>query len=163
LAEQPSAWNVAFWPPTGRPGCYSIQTFTMLGALAGIAGWLWMTGRTAPLRLLAGAIAITVSAHRRVPAERRHNGSLRTDCRGGRRPRRLGSIRLASSIIAIEVLCWWRRAACTLAAQVDDVDREANPLRRHGPRDPAAASGGPYGPFGVRPRALWAFVLFARV
>ena len=36
----------------------------MLGALAGIAGWLWMTGGTALAAiLLAGAIAITVSAY----------------------------------------------------------------------------------------------------
>ena len=143
-----------------------IRTFTMLGALAGIAGWLWMTGGTALAAiLLAGAIAITVSAY--IVASRQNvDGTTEVSAlivMAAGVLAGMGSMRLASGIIAIEVLLLVEKSRLhALAAQVDDVDL------RSGVRFGVMAlvilpllPEGPYGPFGgVRPRALWAFVLF---
>lgn len=41
-----------------------IRTFTMLGATAGLCGWLWKSGLTVPSAiLLTGAVAITAVAY----------------------------------------------------------------------------------------------------
>jgi uncharacterized membrane protein (DUF4010 family) len=143
-----------------------IRTFTMLGALAGLAGWLWMTGVTALAAiLLAGAVAITVSAY---IASSRQNVDGTTEVAAlivmaagvlaG-----MGSLRLASGIIAVEVLLLIEKSHLhALATRIDDIDL------RSGVRFGVMAlvilpvlPQGPYGPFGgVRPRELWALVLF---
>ena len=47
-----------------------IRTFTLLGGLAGLSGWLWTAGLTAPAVVLLGAAAaITAAAY--VAASRR--------------------------------------------------------------------------------------------
>jgi uncharacterized membrane protein (DUF4010 family) len=143
-----------------------IRTFTMLGALAGLVGWLWMTGVTVLAAiLLGGAVAITVSAY---IASSRQNVDGTTEVAAlivmaagvlaG-----MGSLRLASGIIAVEVLLLIEKSRLhALATRIDDIDL------RSGVRFGVMAlvilpvlPQGPYGPFGgVRPRELWALVLF---
>ncbi len=143
-----------------------IRTFTMLGATAGLSGMLWTAGVTwLAALLLAGAVGLTVTGYVRAS---RHDVDGTTEVAAlivlaagilaG-----IGEVRLASGIIAIESLLlveksrlhgWVRRIA--------DLDLRA--AARFGvmalvvlPLLPA----GPIGPFGgVKPRELWALVLF---
>jgi uncharacterized membrane protein (DUF4010 family) len=143
-----------------------IRTFTMLGALAGLAGWLWVTGVTVLAAiLLGGAVAITASGY--IAASRQNvDGTtevaalivMAAGVLAG-----MGSLRLASGIIAVEVLLLVEKSRLhALATRIDDVDL------RSGVRFGIMAlvilpllPEGPYGPFGgVRPRELWALVLF---
>ena len=142
-----------------------IRTFTLLGGLAGLSGWLWTAGLTAPAVVLLGAAAaITAAAY--VAASRRDvDGTteiaalvvMAAGVTAG-----IGAYRLASGIIAITSLLLVEKSRLhALAARIDDVGLRAGvrfavmalvvlPLL---PR-------GPYGPFGgVRPRELWALVL----
>ena len=50
-----------------------VRTFTLLGGLGGLAGWLWSAGFTLPsVVLIAGAAAITTAAYvARMQHERR--------------------------------------------------------------------------------------------
>jgi uncharacterized membrane protein (DUF4010 family) len=143
-----------------------IRTFTMLGALAGLAGWLWVTGVTVlAATLLGGAVAITVSAY--IAASRQNvDGTTEVSAlivMAAGVLAGMGSLRLASGIIAVEVLLLVEKSRLhALATRIDDVDL------RSGVRFGVMAlvilpllPEGPYGPFGgVRPRELWALVLF---
>jgi uncharacterized membrane protein (DUF4010 family) len=143
-----------------------IRTFTMLGALAGLAGWLWMTGvAVLAAILLAGAVAITASAY--IAASSRDvDGTTEVSAlivMAAGVIAGTGSVRLASGIIAVEVLLLVEKSRLhALATRIDDVDL------RSGVRFGVMAlvilpllPEGPYGPFGgVRPRMLWALVLF---
>jgi uncharacterized membrane protein (DUF4010 family) len=143
-----------------------IRTFTMLGALAGVAGWLWMTGGAALAAiLLTGAVAITVSAY--IVASRQNvDGTTEVSAlivMAAGVLAGMGSLRLASGIVAVEVLLLVEKSRLhALAERIDDVDLRS--AVRFGvmalvilPLLPE----GPFGPLGgVRPRALWAFVLF---
>jgi uncharacterized membrane protein (DUF4010 family) len=143
-----------------------IRTFTLLGGLAGLSGSLWTVGLTAPaVVLLSGAAAITVVAY--IAASRRDvDGTtevaalvvMAAGVMSG-----IGAYRLASGIIALTTLLLVEKSRLhALAARIDDVGLRAGvrfavmalvvlPLL---PR-------GPYGPLGgVRPRELWALVLF---
>jgi len=143
-----------------------MRTFTMLGGLAGLSGSLWTLGMTAPAVVLLGAAAaITAAAY---IAASRHDVDGTTEIAAlvvmaagifaG-----LGAYRLASGIIALTSLLLVEKSRLhALAARIDDVGLRAGvrfavmalvvlPLL---PR-------GPYGPLGgVRPRELWALVLF---
>ena len=143
-----------------------IRTFTMLGAVGGLSGWLWTTGITAPGAILfAGAVTIVAAAY--LAASRQDvDGTtevaalvvLAAGVTAG-----LGSVRIASGIIALTTLLLveksWLHA---LVARIDDVGL------RSGVRFAVMAlvilpllPAGPYGPLGgVRPRELWALVLF---
>ena len=143
-----------------------IRTFTMLGALAGLSGWLWTTGVTVPAAiLLAGAVAITAAAY---VAASRHDVDGTTEVAAlvvlaagvlaG-----LGAVRLASGIIAITSLLLVEKSRLhALVQRIDDVELRA------GVRFAVMAlvvlpllPEGPYGPLGgIRPRELWALVLF---
>jgi uncharacterized membrane protein (DUF4010 family) len=143
-----------------------IRTFTMLGALAGVAGSLWMTGGAALAAiLLTGGVAITVSAY--IVASRQNvDGTTEVSAlivMAAGVLAGMGSLRLASGIIAVEVLLLVEKSRLhALAERIDDVDLRS--AVRFGvmalvilPLLPE----GPFGPLGgVRPRALWAFVLF---
>lgn len=143
-----------------------IRTFTLLGGLAGLSGSLWTLGLTAPaVVLLSAAAAITVAAY---------IAASRIDVDGTTEIAALvvmaagvfagvGNYRLASGIIALTTLVLVEKSRLhALAARIDDVGLLAGvrfavmalvvlPLL---PR-------GPYGPLGgVRPRELWALVLF---
>lgn len=143
-----------------------IRTFTMLGAIGGLAGWLWTTGATAPsVVLLAGGVAITAAAY---------IASSRVDVDGTTEVAALvvlaagllaglGHFRLASGIIALTTLLLVEKSRLhALVARIDTVGL------RSGVRFGVMAlvilpllPPGPYGPLGgVRPRELWMLVLF---
>jgi uncharacterized membrane protein (DUF4010 family) len=143
-----------------------IRTFTLLGAIGGFAGWLWNAGITLPAAiLLAGAVAIIAAAYA---------AGSRQDIDGTTEVVALvvlaagviagiGSIRLASASIAIATLLLIEKSRLhSLVDRIDDVGM------RSGIRFAVMAlvilpllPEGPYGPLGgVRPRELWALVLF---
>ena len=143
-----------------------IRTFTMLGAIGGFSGWLWTAGVTAPAAILfAGAVAIVAAAY--VAGSRQEiDGTtevvalvvLAAGVLAG-----FGSIRLASGIIAIATLLLVEKSRLhALVKRIDDVGL------RSGVRFAVMAlvvlpllPEGPYGPLGgIRPRELWALVLF---
>jgi uncharacterized membrane protein (DUF4010 family) len=141
------------------------RTFTLLGGLAGIAGWLWTLGfQPVAMVLLAGAAALVVVAY--VAASRQViDGTtevaalvvLSAGVLAG-----TGYFVLASAIVAITTLLLVEKSRLhALIARIDDAGLRAGvrfavmavvvlPLL---PR-------GPYGPLGgIRPRQLWLFVL----
>lgn len=143
-----------------------IRTFTMLGGMAGLSGWLITMGqREFALVLLVGATALIVAAY---AAGSRQDVDATTEVAAlvvvaagvlaG-----LGSIRLACGTIALlNLLLVEKSRLHSLVARIDDVSLRA--AVRFGvmalvvlPLLPV----GPYGPLGgVRPRELWALVLF---
>jgi uncharacterized membrane protein (DUF4010 family) len=143
-----------------------IRTFTMLGAVAGFSGWLWTAGVTAPAAILfAGAVTVVAAAY--VAGSRQNiDGTtevaalvvLAAGLLAG-----IGAVRLASGIIALETLLLIEKSRLhALVQRIDDVSL------RSGVRFAAMAlvvlpllPAGPFGPLGgVRPRELWALVLF---
>ena len=143
-----------------------IRTFTMLGALGGLSGWLWTLGVTAPAAILgAGAVLIIVAGYL---AASRHDVDGTTEVAAlvvvaAGTLAGLDYIRLASGIFASTTLLLVEKSRLhALARRIDDVGL------RSGVRFAAMAlvilpllPPGPYGPFGgVRPRELWALVLF---
>jgi uncharacterized membrane protein (DUF4010 family) len=138
----------------------------MLGAVSGLSGWLLALGHHGvAVALVAGATAIVVAAY--VVASRRDVDAttemaamvvIAAGVLAG-----IGSTRLASGIIALLTLLLVEKSRLhSMVARIDDVSLRA--ALRFGvmalvvlPLLPP----GPYGPFGgVRPRALWAVVLF---
>lgn len=150
--------------PSARFG--GIRTFTMLGATAGLSGWLFTIDMAAVATvLLSGAVAIIAAAY---VAASKTDVDATTEVAGlvvlaagvfaG-----IGSFQLASGIIALLSLVLIEKSRLhSLVARIDDVSLRA--AVRFGvmalvilPLLPT----GPYGPFGgVRPRELWALVLF---
>jgi uncharacterized membrane protein (DUF4010 family) len=143
-----------------------IRTFTMLGGLAGLSGSLWVLGVRAPAVVLLGAAAaITVAAYA-VASRQDVDGTTEVAAlvvMAAGFIAGLGDYRLASGIIALTTLLLVEKSRLhAMAARIDDVGLRAGvrfavlalvvlPLL---PR-------GPYGPLGgVRPRELWALVLF---
>jgi uncharacterized membrane protein (DUF4010 family) len=138
----------------------------MLGAVGGFSGWLWTAGVTAPAAILfAGAVAVVAFAYL---------AGSRQDIDGTTEVAALvvlaagvlagiGSVRLASGIIALVTLLLVEKSRLhALVTRIDDV------ALRSGVRFAVMAlvilpllPDGPYGPLGgVRPRELWALVLF---
>jgi len=143
-----------------------IRTFTMLGASAGVSGWLWSVGVTIPSAiLLGGAVAIVAAAY---AAGSRQDIDGTTEVAalvvlGAGVLAGIGSIRLASGIIALLTLLLVEKSRLhALVGRIDDVGL------RSGVRFAVMAlvilpllPEGPYGPLGgVRPRELWVLVLF---
>ena len=143
-----------------------IRTFTMLGAVSGLSGSLLTLGEPlAAIALLAGATAIIVAAY---VAASRQDVDATTEVAAlvvvaagvfaG-----LRSFRLASGIIALLSLLLVEKSRLHLiVARIDDVSLRA--AVRFGVMAlvvlPLLPSG-PYGPLGgIRPRELWALVLF---
>jgi uncharacterized membrane protein (DUF4010 family) len=143
-----------------------VRTFTLLGGLGGLAGWLWGAGFTLPaVVLLAGAAAITTAAY---------VARMRVDVDGTTEVAALvviaagviagaGVHRLASGVIALTTLLLVEKSRLhALVTRIDDIGLRAAarfavmalvvlPLLPEGP----------YGPMGgVRPREIWALVLF---
>jgi uncharacterized membrane protein (DUF4010 family) len=143
-----------------------IRTFTMLGALGGISGWLWFTGVTAPAAiLLAGAVAVIAAAY---VASSRHDIDGTTEVAAlvvlaAGLLAGMGSTRLASGITALLTLLLVEKSR--LHAVARRIDQEG---LRSGVRFAVMAlvvlpllPEGPYGPLGgIRPRELWSLVLF---
>jgi uncharacterized membrane protein (DUF4010 family) len=150
--------------PRARLG--GLRTFSMLGALAGLSGWLWTLGFSAAATvLLTGAIIIIAVAY---ATASRHDVDATTEIAAlvvlaagvlaG-----IGYHRLASAIIALESLLLVEKPRLhALVKRVDEMELRA------GVRFAVMAlvvlpvlPEGPYGPLGgIRPRELWALVLF---
>jgi uncharacterized membrane protein (DUF4010 family) len=157
-------WSGHAAGPSARFG--GIRTFTMLGALSGLSGWLLTLGQhAAAIALLAGAIAIISAAY--VAASRQDVDAtteiaalvvVASGVFAG-----LGWFRLSSGIIALLSLLLVEKSRLhSMVARIDDVSLRA--AVRFGVMAlvvlPLLPSG-PYGPLGgVRPRELWALVLF---
>jgi len=143
-----------------------IRTFTLLGGLGGLAGLLWINGIAWPaVILLLGAVTIVAAAYL---------AGSRTDVDSTTEVAALvvigagflagtGTYQIPSGIIAITCLLLVEKSRLhALAANIDDVGLRAGvhfavmalvvlPLLPPGPF-------GPWG--GIRPRELWALVLF---
>ncbi|MCM3880546.1 MAG: DUF4010 domain-containing protein [Vicinamibacterales bacterium] len=150
--------------PRARLG--GLRTFTMLGALAGLSGWLWTLGfSAAATALLVGAIIIVGVAY---ATASRYEVDATTEIAAllvlaagvlaG-----IGYHRLASAIVALESLILVEKSRLhALVKRVDETELRA------GVRFAVMAlvilpilPAGPYGPLGgIRPRELWALVLF---
>lgn len=143
-----------------------IRTFTMLGAVGGLSGWLWTAGVATPAAILfAGAVTIVAAGY--VAGSRQDiDGTtevaalivLAAGVLAG-----MGSIKLASGIIALVTLLLVEKSSLhALVHRIDDIGL------RSGVRFAVMAlvvlpllPEGPYGPLGgVRPREIWALVLF---
>ncbi|HEV7765851.1 MAG TPA: MgtC/SapB family protein [Thermoanaerobaculia bacterium] len=143
-----------------------IRTFTLLGGLGGLAGLLWITGLTLPAAiLLAGTVAIVAAAYF---AGTRTDIDSTTEVAalvviGAAFLAGLGAYQISSGIIAITCLLLVEKSRLhAFAARIDDVGLRAGvhfavmalvvlPL----------LPSGPFGPWGgIRPRELWALVLF---
>ena len=157
-------WSGHAEGPTARFA--GVRTFTLIGALGGLSGALWNLGLSGPaVAVLSGTAALTVAAY--ITASRRDvDGTtevaalvvVTAGLLAG-----IGAYRLASGIIALTCLLLVEKSRLhSLVARIDDVGLQAGV--RFGvmalvvlPLLPA----GPYGPFGgIRPRELWALVLF---
>lgn len=150
--------------PDARFG--GVRTFTLLGGLAGMCGWMWDAGYTWPATvLLAGATGLVIVGY--ASASRRNiDGTTEVAAlvalgagvlSGG------GNLALGSAIIAITTLLLVEKSRVHgLVERMDDT------ALRAGIRFAVMAvvilpllPVGPYGPFGgIRPRELWLFVLF---
>ena len=143
-----------------------VRTFTLLGGLAGLSGWLWAQGMPwLAAVLLAGAVALVVVAYLAVAA-RDPDGTtevaalvtLAAGVLAG-----LGHLAFSSAVVAVAALLLIEKSR--VHAWVDRLDDTAV---RAGIRFAVMAvvlmpllPPGPYGPLGgVRPRELWVFVLF---
>jgi uncharacterized membrane protein (DUF4010 family) len=143
-----------------------IRTFTMLGTVGGLSGWLWTMDASVPAAiLLAGAVAIVATAY---------VAGSRQDIDGTTEVAALlvlaagvlagtGSVRVASGIVALLTLLLVEKTRLhAMVERIDDVGL------RSGVRFAVMAlvilpllPTGPYGPLGgIRPRELWALVLF---
>jgi uncharacterized membrane protein (DUF4010 family) len=143
-----------------------VRTFTLLGGLAGLCGWLWAGGYAAPATvLLAGSAALIlvayVAASRHDPDGTTEVAALVTLAAGVMAG--LGYLAIASASIAVTALLLIEKSR--LHALVERMDETAV---RAGFRFAVMAvvlmpllPKGPFGPLGgVRPRELWMFVLF---
>jgi uncharacterized membrane protein (DUF4010 family) len=143
-----------------------VRTFTLIGGIAGLAGWL-TTQHLAGLAIVltAGAVALVVSGY--VAASRRGIDATTEAAAlvviGAGLAAGVGSSALASGIIAVSVLLLVEKSRLhALVGRVDDEELRA--AARFGvmaivvlPLLPE----GPIGPFGgIRPRDLWLLVLF---
>jgi uncharacterized membrane protein (DUF4010 family) len=143
-----------------------LRTFTLLGLIAGLSGWLWTTGLTGiAIVLLAGVAALVVAAYL---------AASRSDVEGttevaafvvlaGGVLAGAGYRQVASAITALTVfLLVEKKQLHGIVSKLDQTELRA------GARFAVMAAvilpilpPGPYGPLGgVRPRLLWALVLF---
>lgn len=143
-----------------------LRTFTLLGLVAGLSGWLWAAGLTGPAVIfLAGLGALVVVAYQ-AASKTDIDGTtevaafvvLATGVLAGS-----GYDALASGITAVTALLLVeKRQLHSLVSKLDLVEVRA------GARFAVMAAvilpllpEGPYGPLGgIRPRQLWALVIF---
>ena len=149
-----------------HPHFGGIRTFTLLGLMAGLGGWLWtLSAPWLAVMLLAGAVGIVIVGYVRVSAVDVDGTTevaalvvIAAGVLAG-----LGQVQVASAVIAVASLLlvektrlhgWVRRIAdmdLRAAARFAVMALVVLPLLPEGP----------FGPLGgVRPRELWALVLF---
>ncbi|MGH9532215.1 MAG: MgtC/SapB family protein [Terriglobales bacterium] len=143
-----------------------IRTFTLLGGMAGLAGWLWSVHfELFAAILLTAAAALVVAAY---ASSSRQNVEATTEVAAlvvltAGLVAGIGHLRLASAIFATTVLLLAEKSQLhSLVARLDDVSLRA------GIRFAVMAvvilpllPEGPYGPWGgIRPRLLWILTLF---
>jgi uncharacterized membrane protein (DUF4010 family) len=143
-----------------------VRTFTLIGGLSGIAGWLCASAlMPVAMVLLGGLMGLIVAAYARASA-RDVDGTTEMAAivtSGAGVLAGLGHLALASGIVALTSLLLVEKPR--LHAWVSRIDE---PEMRAGVRFAVMAvvvlpllPEGPFGPWGgVRPRALWALVLF---
>lgn len=150
--------------PQARFG--GVRTFTLLGGVAGLAGWLTTLHLVDfAVVLTAGAVALVVSGY--VAASRRDVDATTETAAlvviGAGLAAGVGWVTLASGIIAVSTLLLVEKSHVhALVGRIDDEELRA--AARFGvmaivilPLLPE----GPFGPFGgIRPRGLWLLVLF---
>jgi uncharacterized membrane protein (DUF4010 family) len=143
-----------------------VRTFTLLGGVSGLAGWLADTGLTGvAVVLAAGAVALVVAGY--VAASRRDVDAT-TEAAGlvviaagvlaG-----VGQLTIASGVIAVTVLLLIEKSRLhALVARLDDDEvRAAARFAVMAVVILPLLPEGPFGPFGgVKPRQLWLLVLF---
>jgi uncharacterized membrane protein (DUF4010 family) len=142
-----------------------IRTFTLLGLLGGIAGWMWGQGQQLlPAALLFGAVALIVAAYT-VASRRDVEGTTEVAALVVLAAALLAGTRhwdAAGAIIAVTTLLLMEKSRIHgIVRSLDDASLRA--AARFGvmaivvlPILPQ----GPYGPWGgVEPRLLWIFVL----
>ncbi len=142
-----------------------IRTFTLLGGLAGVSGWLWTQNlQLAAVVFLAGATAMIVAAY---VAASRHSIDGTTEVAAlvvlaAGLLSGTGHIVLASALIAVTTFLLIEKSRLhAIIARIDDAGLRA------GVRFAVMAvvilpllPSGPFGPLGgIRPRQLWLFVL----
>ncbi len=143
-----------------------IRTMTLIGALGGLSGALWRLGVAGPaVVVLAATAGLCVAAYLAASrsdvdgtTEAAALVAVTSGCLAG-----LGYSRLASGIVAVTCLLLVEKSRLhSLVASIDDV------ALRAGVRFAVMAlvvlpllPQGPYGPLGgIRPREIWALVLF---
>ncbi|MGE0704432.1 MAG: MgtC/SapB family protein [Vicinamibacterales bacterium] len=150
--------------PNARFG--GIRTFTMLGAIGGLSGWLWTEGVTIPAAILLAAAAAIVAGAYTTGSRQDIDGTTEVAAIlviGSGVISGMGFMSAASAVVALEVLLLVEKSRLhALAARVDEVGL------RSGVRFGVMAlvilpllPEGPFGPWGgIRPRELWLLVLF---
>jgi len=157
-------WSGHATGPRARIG--GVRTFTLLGALAGMAGWMWSLGDSALAAvLLAGGVALIVAAYAAIS---RHDVEGTTEVAGmvtlaAATLAGLGFLPLASGIIAITILILVEKTRLHASvARIDDQEiRAATRFAVMAVVVLPLLPEGPFGPLGgIRPRLLWLLVLF---
>lgn len=143
-----------------------IRTFTLLGGVGGLTGWLWTAGVTVPASILLAGAVLMVAAAYYAGSRQNIDGTtevaalvvLAAGVLAG-----IGSVQLASAIFALATLLLVEKTRLhAFVLRIDDVGL------RSGVRFGVMAlvilpllPEGPYGPLGgIRPRELWSLVLF---
>jgi uncharacterized membrane protein (DUF4010 family) len=150
--------------PRARFG--GVRTFTLIGGLAGVSGWLATLNLIGiAIVLVAGAVALVVSGY---VAASRQDVDATTEVAalvaiGAGVVAGTGYLALASGFVAVTVLLLVEKSRLhALVGRLDDEEMRA--AARFGVMSVVILPllpEGPLGPFGgIRPRALWQLVLF---
>jgi len=143
-----------------------IRTFTLMGLLAGLGGWLWLNGlQVLTVLLLGGCAALVVAAY--VAASRVEvDGTTEVAALavlGAGVVAGMHELRLASGMMAITTLLLAEKSKLhDIVERIDDTSlRAAFRFAVMAVVILPILPSGPYGPLGgVRPRQLWVTVLF---
>ncbi|HET9251460.1 MAG TPA: MgtC/SapB family protein [Candidatus Eisenbacteria bacterium] len=157
-------WSGHAVGPAARIG--GVRTFTLLGAVAGMAGWLWtLDAQALAAILLAGAVALVVVGYLAVSAKdvdgTTEVAALVTMAAGILAG--LEYLALASGITALTCLILVEKSRLhRTVAKLDDGEiRAAARFAVMAAVVLPLLPEGPYGPWGgIRPRLLWILVLF---
>jgi uncharacterized membrane protein (DUF4010 family) len=143
-----------------------IRTFTLMGLLAGLGGWLWLNGlQVLAVLLLGGCAGLIVAAY--IAASRVEvDGTTEVAALvvlGAGVVAGMHELRLASALMAITTLLLAEKSKLhTIVERIDDTSlRAAFRFAVMAVVILPVLPSGPYGPLGgVRPRQLWVTVLF---